>query len=129
MNDYIVNPIFFYWMRTLGILTDTVGVLAAVSGIALLTLLIVKFISELQEDDYDTLSPKQLILVNRYFKYIGIIFVAAMLLAVSVPGPDTLIKMEIARNVTYSKVGQVKDSLKKDIIDIINAINKQKDKQ
>lgn len=112
MNDYIINPSFFYWANVVDglivvmIIISLVGIMASIAWAA-----------SLWEDD-------------KSIKKAIVTLVIAILVGVSavfIPSKKTMIEMEIARNATKSNVMEMKKDVK-DIADYVFEKIEQMDK-
>lgn len=97
MNDYIINPSFFYWANVVNALIFVmifIGVLGSLASI-------IWAASRWEDDKKITRAIVALV-----------ISVLLCLAATFVPTKKTMIEMEIARNVTKSNVTEMKEDVK-----------------
>ena len=107
MNNYIIDPMWFYWLQVVDGIQGVFFVVAILSAIALITCGIVAFV--LYTDDcYEDESKK----IAKCLKPTVLILVVSMLLVVFIPSKKTLIEMEVAKYATYSNVESVKEQIK-----------------
>ena len=121
----ILSPWVFYWMGTVNNLGTAFGV---IGGIGIGGLLIAKLISFVE---YDTNQLK-----TKWFKVCGIIAISLIVLAIIIPTKTTIVEMVAAKQITYDRVDKVidvstdiKNTLKQDVMDIIQQINKVETKE
>jgi len=124
----IINPMFFYWVGLCGNLVIFSGVVTSVLGIAILILILVPVLG------YDELAEGTIKTCWRWVKLLVLPMVLSALTCVLLPSGRTLTKMVVAKNITpdnltalQSLVGDAKDSLKADILEIVQAVNEKKD--
>lgn len=117
--EQVISPWFIYFIN---IANKFAFFSVAFSVIGLIVVILVFIVSN-TDDDVGYKMP---------VKY-PIIAAIILLLAMCLPNKNTLIEMYIANELTYNKIESivrsgrdVKNSIKKDIIDIINEINKKK---
>ena len=103
MNDYIINPSFFYWANVVNGLV-TVMIIISIAGI----LASILWIASLWED---CKKPTKAIVTLVLSLLVGVA-------AVFIPSKKTMIEMEIARNATKSNVIEMKKDVK-DIVDYV----------
>lgn len=97
MNDYIINPSFFYWANVVDTLI-AVMIIVSIAGIVASVLWIVS----LYEDDA---KPRKAIVTLVISLLIGVA-------AVFIPSKEAMIEIEIARHATTSNVKELKEELK-----------------
>lgn len=103
MNDYIINPSFFYWANVVDALIVVMAIMSLV-GIVASAL----WAASLWEDDKRTGKAIVALVISL------LVGVAAMF----IPSKKAMIEMEIARNVTKSNI----INMKKDVKDISDYI-------
>lgn len=123
----IINPMFFYWLPTINILGNVFEIFATLLTIVAIVMIVVKIFIEALSEEKDKIEFRKF-----PFKLIIFMWVSFLILAIFIPSKQTLIEMEVARNITYDRLDKVvevgkdlKNSLKSDIIDIIKTINKE----
>ena len=121
----VINPMLFYLVGACGnVLTVSViglilfGTAAFLAGIWLI------FMDKNCDNEYKE--------YKRLFKISLIFTIIFVVLSSVVPSSKTVTKMIIAKNVTYERLekipevtNDIRGAIKKDVIDIINAINKK----
>jgi len=126
----IVSPWFIY-------LLGVVGSFHFAFGVGFIVLLIVSAVAWIifgisYGDSYSTekeeMAKKYIPLLKKMTTWTVII----LILGIFVPSKNTMIGMYVANEVTYGRAGKaievtkdVKDELKKDVLDIIQALNKK----
>ena len=103
MNDYIINPSFFYWANVVNALI-AVMIIVSIAGIIASVLWIVS----LWEDEKKT--KKAIVTL--------VIAILVGVTAIFIPSKEAMIEMEIARNATKSNVMEMKKDVK-DIADYV----------
>lgn len=103
MNDYIINPSFFYWVNVVDALSIFMAIFSVI-GILVSAIWVI-----IQYEDGE--KPKKAIVTLVISLLVGVT-------AVFVPSKETMIEMEIARNATKSNVMEMKKDVK-DIADYI----------
>lgn len=112
MNDYIINPSFFYWANVVDglivvmMIISLVGIMASVAWAASLR-------------EYDKSIKKAIVTL--------VIAILVGVSAVFIPSKKAMIEMEIARNATKSNVMEMKKDVK-DIADYVFEKIEQVDK-
>lgn len=125
----VINPMFFYWLSIVDNLVVIVCSIATIGSI----LILVAMILPLLMIDGDASVEK---FTKTVLKKINIIIISILVfIAIFIPTKETLIEMEVAKNITYDRLDKVveigkdlKTTLKSDIIDIIKTINADGDK-
>ena len=107
MNDYIINPMWFYLLQVVDGVQGVFFVVAILSAIVLIVCGIIAF--ALYVDDCCECESDRII---KCLKPTVLILVVSMLLVVFIPSKQTLIEMEIAKHATYSNVESVKEQIK-----------------
>ena len=100
MDGYIINPLWFYWIGIVDELKSLCYAISALCVVSLVVLTIVFFV----EDENDESDLKVRNAIRPWLKRLGIACLLTVLLAIFIPSKETLIKMELARNVTYDNV-------------------------
>lgn len=107
MNNYIINPMWFYWLQVVDGVQCMFFIVAILSTIVLIVCGIIAF--AFYVDDYCECESEKII---KCLKPTVLILVISMLLVVFIPSKQTLIEMEIAKHATYSNVESVKEQIK-----------------
>jgi len=103
--DYIINPMWFYWLHVVNIIGGVCVAAALVSGVAVTVFAICDHIEG--EDEHKKLVRK-----------LTIIFVITMVGAIFIPDKTTMISMMVAKLTTVTNVNITVDAIK-DIVDYI----------
>jgi Na+/melibiose symporter-like transporter len=122
----IIDPMFFYWIDVCG------GVKLAAEATLILvvigTIMSAVFYATPLDDDMQRWA-------SRMFKWCLLAVVATTSVVIFTPTRQTLILMQVAKNITPDNVqslkqltGDVRESVKADIIDIMEAVTKEGDK-
>ncbi len=107
MNDYVINPMWFYLLQVVDGIQCVFFIVAILSAIVLIVCGIIAFALYV-DDCYECESEK----IIKCLKPTVLILVISMLLVVFIPSKQTLIEMEIAKHATYSNVESVKEQIK-----------------
>ena len=107
--DYIINPMWFYWLQIVDSIQGLFCIVAIASGVISLILLAFYVASVFEGCEYEEDSRKQL---KGIIKPLVICFIIAITATVFIPSKQTLIEMEIAKHATYSNVESVKEQIK-----------------
>ncbi len=107
MTDYIINPMWFYWLQVVDGIQGAFFVIAILSTMVLIICGIITFV--LYVDDCFEDESKKIVKCLRPTVFI---LVVSMLLVIFIPSKQTLIEMEIAKHATYSNVESVKEQIK-----------------
>ena len=100
MNDYIINPSWFYWISVcegVKFLCCTIGVLC-VSGV------IISAISYFSDIDFNKDKAE---LYKKWVTRLGVAVIVAALIAILIPSKETLIQMKLAELITYDNTNKV----------------------
>lgn len=141
MNTPIIDPMWFYWMgvadgvRGMGQLLAFFAIVGTIA--ATIFVCVSKFYSVNGSEMIQKEEWKKVHKCLRNWTIFGwFISIVSLTAGLFVPDKDTIIKMTIAQNVTYENMAKItqtgvelKDGLKKDVIDVINAFNKQEEKK
>lgn len=112
MNDYIINPMWFYQLQLFESLSVFMGVIAIFVG----TFTVVKSIIWLGEEyGSGTPFPKPL-------KICTFLSLLTLLISLLIPSKETMIEMELARHATHQNVTTVIEEIEKISKDIVKEI-------
>ena len=131
--ENIVSPWFIYLLSVVNSIISLMIGTIMVSVMALIVYYTGIFYNNLEGYKDDNINWKKG--WEKRIKLAWCIFILSTILVIFIPGKNTIIGMYVVNNVTYDRVGKVveggkllKDVLKKDIIDIINEVNKKERK-
>lgn len=114
--NYIINPMWFYWINVADELRCIAVIALVLSGLAMLTFAVIALVnSDWKEDGEFQFAIKML-------KKTIVIFVVSCIALVFLPSKDTLIEMQIARYVTKENAELTIDAIKTAVDYIIQAI-------
>lgn len=113
--NYIVNPVWVYWMNTLDVLKIIVVIIAVILGI-ISALLCFGVIADYM--DGHSLNRER----KRICTKITIIAIITLVVAAAIPSKTTLIEMQIAQICTIENVKGTVDETKEFIYEIIDKI-------
>lgn len=115
--DYIINPMWFYWLQAVSAVQIALGVIAGLLGVALM----VAIVAALSNLEYGT-DDKDFILGKRMCLIIFPIFFVTLLATLLIPSRETMISMMVAKYATLDNAQTVVDGIKSAADYIINAI-------
>lgn len=132
MENYIINPMWFYWLHVVNNLGNLLWVLAGIAGIAAICLgaFFVNYkcyaASELKaygEDDRDyKRGISSAAILRKPFLISSVVATILTLLAEFCPSRDTLISMMVAKFATYDNAQWTVDAIKSAVDYIVQAI-------
>ena len=100
--DYIINPMWFYWLSVVDNLRVAATIFAIVAGIIVGIVLMTFFL-----DDINIFKEHLILGVSGV-----LLFIASVIALIFIPSKQTLIEMEVAKHSTYSNVESVKEQIK-----------------
>jgi len=132
MNEHIINPWFVYLLFNIDSFITLLVIPCILSGVTLFVYIMgVIIISVSNEDAWD--KKVWVKIWKRHLRYLIPIFIGFLLIATFTPKKNTIIAMYIADQITWNKIEKtteitkgIKNMLKKDVIDIIESITKNK---
>ena len=109
MNEYIINPAWFYWINIADGIKTIISLLAVAS-------LVASFLSALISlDDTDTATSKKF---EKMALKMFIIAIVCIIISLFIPSKETLIEMQIAKYATGENGEWTTDAIK-DVVDYI----------
>ena len=142
MNESVISPWFVYLLFNINSFI-TITILPCVfSGIAILILLIGRGISKADslvgctsmKESGEKWYPRWTNAWKKYSKYLIPIFIGCLFMSIFTPNKNTIIAIYAANSITWGKIEKtmtitkdIKDVLKKDVIDIISSISKNEE--
>ena len=113
MNEYIINPAWFYWIDIVSGIKIIMALLAVAALIATLITALISF------DETDTDTSKNF--EKKALKML-IVTIVCIIIALFIPSKEILIEMQIAKYATWENAEWTADAIK-DVVDyIVNAI-------
>lgn len=106
--DYIIDPMWFYWLQIVDSIQGLCGVIAILSGVIGVIMLVFYLASVVDGDTYEEDSRKRL---KGLIKPLAVCFIIEITVTVFIPSKQTLIEMEIAKHATYSNVESIKEQI------------------
>ena len=107
--DYIIDPMWFYWLQVADAVNGICGILTIILGVALVLMgVFYVCLAIFGGDDYTDECAK----LFKYIKRLATVFAITMLCVIFVPSKRTFVEMEIAKHATYSNVESVKEQIK-----------------
>ena len=128
----IISPWFIYLLS----LANACIVILTVFALCSFTALLVYYIRlACMQSEYDESDRKKWLVGWKKVKgKVWVLFVVTLTLSVFIPSKNTIIAMYVADNITSNNVGKAlevgkefKDEIKKDILDLIEGVNKAKE--
>lgn len=127
MVNYIINPMWFYWIsvaNTIRSIVTTFSILFGVASIVAIVATFVTFFETVGDDDKEAIEIKKA--VKRFLVVSLTIFICFLLLSVFVPSKDTLIEMQVAKYATYENAEWTVDTIKSAVDYVVEAIKSLK---
>ncbi len=125
MNDPIVSPWLVYLIMQVDAVNELLFVAALFAGVAMFPYMVGFVVKRSGTEDEFTRAMEKC-------KFIPILFMLLFPLAVLFPNQKTIIAMIVAKHITpqtveqgVDVVKQVKDELKVDVMDVINALTQE----
>ena len=106
MTDYIINPMWFYWLQVVDGIQGIFFVVAVLSAIVLIVCGIITLALYVDDCFEDELKK-----IAKCLRPTLLILAVSMLLVVFIPSKKTLIEMEVAKHATYSNVESIKEQI------------------
>lgn len=126
--DYIINPMWFYWINVLDAVHTVFGVLAFLLGFACLVLIILTIITKFaafeeneKDDDWRVFCSCKKVLKN-----LIPITVLMAIVTVFIPSKETILTVMIAKYATKENISFTIDTLKQAVDYIVDAYTKLK---
>lgn len=113
MSDYIINPMWFYWLNVIDTLKYVLCSVGAVFALISVVLFIIFIASAWAEDELESSMP----FVKKFIPVVIISF-SLVMISVFIPSKTTMIEMELARHVTYTNAENAKEDIR-EIVDYI----------
>lgn len=107
--DYIIDPMWFYWLQIVDSVQGLFCIVAIISGAIGVIMSVLYIASVVEGCTYEEDSRKRL---KGLIKPLAVCFIIAITVTVFIPSKQTLIEMEIAKHATYSNVESVKEQIK-----------------
>ena len=120
MNDYIINPMWFYWLSVVDGLNLVIVVTSVILGIGLLVAVMIGYVEGFGYDDESNKRGWTIV------KRLGILLAVLILIGIFTPSKQTLIEMMIAKYATVSNTELAIDGVKEAVDYVINAIKAAK---
>lgn len=103
--DYIIDPMWFYWLQVVDDGKFLAGVVGLIGGIIAAAI----WLWAVGSGEISIDERKR---VAKIAKGYAIMFCLIFIIGIFVPSKQTLIEMEIAKHATYSNVDSVKEQIK-----------------
>lgn len=121
MNDFIVDPMFFYWLNVVGGIKEIFTIFAIIFSISTMIYIFYVFIEDIIENIIETESiitktkknsPKKHKKHKKHIIITAIVSIFFISTSILIPTKETLIQMEIAKQVTYSNIDKAEIKIK-----------------
>lgn len=113
MNDYIINPWFFYWLDVVPVIIKWSTVLGGLGAVSCFIAFIFFAISKDKDSGLDTKEIACCAVVSRHIFKISVpLFIIGMTLSAFIPSRQAMIQMAVASKATYSNVEKIKTTAK-----------------
>lgn len=119
--NYIIDPMWFYWVNvvdSLRVIGEAAGI---ISGIAAAVLFVLAAFAKTIDDDDDGAKKFAKIGIR-----LGVITAISVALVVFIPSKQTLIEMQIARFATYENAEWTVETIKQAVDYIVEAVGSLK---
>ncbi len=119
MNDYIISPMWFYFLDVLGELEITLWIIALIFGITLLVLIcfqLVEISDAWKESDVKAAKAR----IKKLVK-LSSIPVICLVVAILIPSKDTMYEMMIAKYITHENLSISVEAVKSAVDYIVEA--------
>lgn len=113
MSDYIINPMWFYWLNVIDTLKSALVSVGSTFAFISVALFIIFIANAWVEDELKTVVP----FVKKFIPVV-IISVSLCTISIFIPSKTTMIEMELARHVTYTNAENAKEDIR-EIVDYI----------
>lgn len=114
--NYIINPMWFYWLGVVETLKEIAVISFAISGIGSILAGVARIVYSGEYDD------EEAAIAMRFLKITIPIMIVSMLTLSFVPSKNTLIEMQIARYATQENAELTIDAIKSAVDYIVQAI-------
>lgn len=124
--NYIINPMWFYWINVADGLHTVFCVIVVMLGVAEIVMAVIAGLSYSMGKGYGPNDP-DLKAAKAMIKPIiicGIVLVVSMIGVVFIPSKNTLIEMQVARYATYENAEWTVETVKSAVDYIVDAIAK-----
>lgn len=114
--NYIINPMWFYWLGVVNVFNKIAGVVFIISGIGSVVAGIARIVFSGEFDD------EEASIAMRFLKVALPLAIISALILVFVPSKNTLIEMQIARYATQENAELTIDAIKSAVDYVVQAI-------
>lgn len=125
MNNYIINPMFFYWIEVVSTLKElSLGAICAAGG-TLIFAVIKYFADKDSAENWPSISEREIRALpgdKKLVKWSLIALIIACLVYIFIPSRDTILYMQIAKMATVENVELTVDAVKSAVEYIITAV-------
>ena len=124
--NYIINPMWFYWINVADGVNTAFCVAAAILGGAEIIMAVYAILSYSLGKDYGP-NDRDLKTAKAMIKPIiicGIVLMVVLIAAIFIPSKNTLIEMQVAKYLTYENAEWTVETVKSAVDYIVDAIAK-----
>lgn len=126
--DYIINPMWFYWINVLDAVHTVFGILTFILGFACITLIIIMIMTKFaacEENERDS-DWKAFCSCKKILKSMIPITILIAIITAFIPSKETILTMMIAKYATKENLSFTIDTVKQAVDYIIDAYAKLK---
>lgn len=126
--NYIINPIWFYWMSVVDAVKGILLTLTIISSIAFLFLAIarvVTFVETVNEDDNEEVVKVKSALKKAFNIVLGVLIISTIA-TIFIPPKNTLIEIQVAKYATYENTEQMVENIKIAVDYVVESIKSLK---
>ena len=120
MTDYIINPMWFYWLQVVDDARFLLTIVGAIGGSIAITI----WLYIVGDGGTSVEEGKR---VAKTTKRYAIMFWLIFIIGIFIPSKQTLIEMEIAKHATYSNVKSIKEQITDAADYILDRLEVEKD--
>lgn len=126
--DYIINPMWFYWLQVVDGLNGCMFAACVIVGIAFAVSLCWYITARFPDDrEFDELGKVHYVRLGKKFSIgFGVAFFILMIAAILIPSKETLVSMMIAKFATYNNAQLTVDTIKSAVDYIVKAVQAAK---
>ena len=116
--DYIINPMWFYWIDVLDNLNIAFGIACMICVFSTVIPFVLCFMLDDRKEDEKQAKK----ILNKVYKISLVIFIISSIVTCLIPSQDTMYKMLIAHSATYENVESVYQTIEDSATKIIESL-------
>lgn len=123
--NYIINPMWFYWMNIANNLGITCTIVLILGSVAAVALTIIYTTNKCEIEKFPNISANEQAknaLIKKFLKPLYIIVVMSLIGALFIPSSETMLKMLLAQFATYDNAEIALDGIQSAADYIVNAM-------